>query len=243
MTRQLLELRGICTDIGGYRILQGVDLDVPEGAATVLLGRNGAGKSTTLRSIMGYLQPRAGEIRFVGERLTGHRPYQAARRGLGYMPEEGQVFVNLSVCDNLALANRRDAGRSERVERALTFFPDLRRAWKRPAGTLSGGQRQMLGLARVLVMGPRLWLVDEPSKGLSPGMVAKLAEILCAIKQETTILLVEQNFRLASSVGDFFSVLDEGRTRLSGSMVELVRRTDWQLQYLGFAPAEGSRRT
>ncbi|MCY0875877.1 MAG: ABC transporter ATP-binding protein [Firmicutes bacterium] len=229
----LLEVADLHVNIGGYQILQGVSLAVPEHAVTVLLGRNGAGKTTTMRSIMGYVRSAAGEIRWRGERLQGLRPYQVARRGIGYMPEEGHLFANLTVQDNLAMVARKSASYESRLERALTLFPDLRIAWSRRAGTLSGGQKQMLGLARLLVAAPALMLIDEPSKGLSPGMVEVLAGALSVLREATTILLVEQNFRLASRVGDHFSVIDEGRTCLSGSMEQLVARVDWQQQYLG----------
>lgn len=235
----LLEIMDLHANIAGYQILQGVSLVVPEHAVTVLLGRNGAGKTTTMRSIMGYVRSTSGSIFLRADRLQGLRPYQIARRGIGYMPEEGHLFANLSVRDNLAMVTKKDADHAKRMDRALTLFPDLRDAWTRRAGTLSGGQKQMLGLARLLVSSPDLMLIDEPSKGLSPGMVKALASALSVLREATTILLVEQNFRLASQVGDFFSVIDEGRTRLSGSMDELIAREDWQQQYLGLTVTLG----
>jgi len=235
----LLEVTNLHVNLAGYHILQGVNLTVPEHAVTVLLGRNGAGKTTTMRAIMGYVRAAAGEISWRGQPLAGLRPYQIARRGIGYMPEEGHLFGNLTVQENLAMVGTKGTAHAARLERALTLFPDLRTAFARRAGTLSGGQKQMLGLARLLVADPALMLIDEPSKGLSPGMVEALAATLCVLRETSTILLVEQNFHLARRVGDYFSVIDEGHTCLSGAMAQLVERADWQRQYLGLAVTSG----
>lgn len=235
----LLEVSDLHVNLAGYQILQGVNLSVPEHAVTVLLGRNGAGKTTTMRAIMGYVRATAGEIVWGGQSVKGLKPYQIARRGIGYMPEEGHLFANLTVQENLAMVATKDASQKVRMERALALFPDLRTAWARRAGTLSGGQKQMLGLARLLVAAPALMLIDEPSKGLSPGMVETLAGALSVLREATTILLVEQNFHLARRVADYFSIVDEGRTCLSGAMAQLVERADWQQQYLGLTATRG----
>ena len=235
----LLELNQVYTNIGDYQILQGVDLTVPEHAVSVLLGRNGAGKSTTLRTVMGYWKARSGSIEFRGHSLLGLPTHRVARLGLGYLPEERQVFANLTVRENLELAGRKDEERRQRTEYALTLFPDLRVAWKRAAGMLSGGQKQMLAMARLIVSAPSMLLSDEPSKGLSPVLVQKLAEVLEVMKKVSTILLVEQNFQLASRVGDYFSIIDDGRTCLSGQMEELAGNSDWQRQYLGLEAVKG----
>ncbi len=230
----VLTLENVHASIGQYQILQGVNLTVPEHQVTVLLGRNGAGKSTTLRTIMGYVKQKTGQIRLNESSLLKLAPFQVSRKGISYLPEEGHIFANLTVQENLRMAMRpHDQGHAERVEKALSIFPDLRSLWKRPGGHLSGGQKQMLAMATLLVANQPLLLIDEPSKGLSPAFVEQLKDVLLELKKSATILLVEQNFSLASRVGDTFTILDDGRTVLNGSMPELVAHEDWQQQYLG----------
>jgi branched-chain amino acid transport system ATP-binding protein len=241
--KDLLRLDNIHSNIGQFQILQGVHLSIPERQVTVLLGRNGAGKTTTLRTILGYVRAHQGEIQLNDTSLLGLPTFQICRLGVSYLPEEGHVFVNLSIEENLRLADRRKDGKhGERTQQAMDMFPDLRTAWKRPAGTLSGGQKQMLAMACVLVAHQPLLLIDEPSKGLSPAYVAKLAEVLNLLKETTTILLVEQNFHLARQVAERFSILEAGRTVLEGSMAELIAQEDWQQQYLGIDVATGGAR-
>lgn len=232
--KAMLELENVYANIGQYQILQGVTLAVPEHQVTVLLGRNGAGKSTTLKTIMGYVKEKTGQIELNGSSIMKLAPYQVSRCGISYLPEEDHIFANLTVQENLRLALRvREKNHTERIEEALDLFPDLRDLWNRPGGHLSGGQKQMLAMASLLVANQPLLLIDEPSKGLSPAFVKQLIEVLLRLKQTATILLVEQNFALASRVGDSFSILDDGRTVVSGKMEELIAHKDWQQQYLG----------
>ncbi|CAM3947327.1 ABC transporter ATP-binding protein [Alicyclobacillus pomorum] len=241
--KHVLELDGVHANIGQFQILQGVSFRVPEHQVTVLMGRNGAGKTTTLRTIMGYVRPRAGHIRMNGAAIGDLSTHQIARRGIAYLPEENHVFHRLTVAENLQMADRRarDGHHPERVERMMDLFGDLRRAWCRPAGSLSGGQKQMLAMASALISEQPVLLIDEPSKGLSPGYVHRLVEILQGLKGSRTVLLVEQNVWLAGQVADTFVMLDDGRTVLSGNMQELLQREDWQQQFLGVHATRGER--
>jgi len=201
---------------------------------TVLLGRNGAGKTTTLRTVMSLLRPRRGAVRFEGRPIHGLPPYAVARLGIGYVPEGQGIFATLTVDENLRVARIvDDAASGERLERVLALFPDLERFRGARAGTLSGGQKQMLSIARALVNPNRLLLIDEPSKGLAPIIVQHLAEALRAMKEGVTILLVEQNLGLAESVGDDFVLLDDGRTVQAGSMATLAGDPALKQRYLG----------
>ncbi|MCL6517370.1 MAG: ABC transporter ATP-binding protein [Alicyclobacillus sp.] len=229
-------MRDVVANIGEYRILDGVRLAVPEGSVTVMLGRNGAGKTTTLRTIMGFVPCLNGTVRLFGDSLAGLPPHRIARLGVGYVPEDANVFPNLTVAENLRLALPRAHGRAqaeEAVEQVLGLFPDLRQAYRRWAGHLSGGQRQMLAIASVLVSQPRVMLIDEPSKGLSPRFVDLLGEVIAQLRGRTTVLLVEQNLRLAAVAGERFTLLDEGRTVMEGPMEELLENTALQQRYLG----------
>ncbi|WAH36173.1 ABC transporter ATP-binding protein [Alicyclobacillus dauci] len=236
----LLELENVYADIGQFHILQGVSMTVPENSVTVILGRNGAGKTTTLRTIMGYVHARSGAIRFLGQSITSLPTHQIVRAGMSYLPEEGHVFANLTVEENLLLAtSRRDKRVQEKLEKVFTVFPDLKDALRRHAGTLSGGQKQMLGMGCLLLSDSPLMLIDEPSKGLSPKMVEKLVEVIRMLRTSTTVLLVEQNFYLASQVGDSFTIIDDGQTVLRGTMSEFVQSEELQQRYLGLHVAEG----
>ncbi|PWI57558.1 ABC transporter ATP-binding protein [Sulfoacidibacillus thermotolerans] len=232
--KALLEVENLHTKIGQFSILQGVSLSVCEHTIHVLLGRNGAGKTTTLRTMMGYLRPVPGIIRFEDQELTGIATFRIARYGIGYMPEDHNLFANLTVEENLLLSlPKQDTHVRSQIAKMLDLFPDLRVAWRRPAGTLSGGQRQMLALASVLVSKPRLLLVDEPSKGLSPRFVERIGDALEQLRSETTIVLVEQNFYLAKRIGDYVTVLDEGHTVYSGEMQSFAASDELQKRYLG----------
>lgn len=229
-----LEVRHVAADIGQFHILQDVSFEVPANAVTVLLGRNGAGKTTTMRTLMGYCPVVSGEMRFAGHRLNGVPPHRRRALGIGYVPEDGNIFADLTVAENLHLAiGRRTTASDVVLDRTLSVFPDLREAWKRPGGTLSGGQRQMLAVASALVQEPTCLFIDEPSKGLSPLFVERLAEALQAMRAHTTILLVEQNFYLASQVGQTFVLMDDGQTVATGSMEELVASDTLKQRYLG----------
>ena len=236
----LLELQGVHTHIGAYHILHGVDLAVPEGEVTVLLGRNGAGKTTTLRTVMGLLRASRGEVRLRGQPLQALPTPEIARAGIAYVPESMGIFSDLTVQENMVLAARaaRHAGELDaaRLQWIFGLFPALRKFWLYPAGKLSGGQKQMLAVARAIAEPRTLILIDEPSKGLAPAIVANLVAALRELRaQRTTILLVEQNFQMARSVGDTVAVMDDGRIVHSGSMADLAADEALQQRLLGLS--------
>jgi branched-chain amino acid transport system ATP-binding protein len=230
----VLEIEDVHTDIGQHHILQGVSLRVRADAVTVLLGRNGAGKTTTMRTVMGVLPPRRGAVRFEGRPIHGRAPHAIARLGIGYVPEGQGIFATLTVEENLRVAMRaEDAESRERMRRVLDLFPDLGRFRGARAGTLSGGQKQMLAIGRALVNPIRLLLIDEPSKGLAPIVVEHLIAALEAMKRDTTVVLVEQNFAMASRLGDDCYVMDDGRTVYAGPMAALAADRGLKQKYLG----------
>lgn len=230
----LLELDGVHTDIGQHHILQGVSLRVRPDAVTVLLGRNGAGKTTTLRTIMGVLRPRRGAVRFDGRPIHALAPHAIARLGIGYVPEGQGIFATLTVEENLRVAMRAETVECrEGLRAALALFPDLERFRHARAGTLSGGQKQMLAIARAFVNPTRLLLIDEPSKGLAPILVEHLIVAIAAMKTRTTVVLVEQNFTMASRLGDDCYVMDDGRTVHAGPMAALAADPGLKRRYLG----------
>lgn len=231
----LLQVKGLHTYIGQYHILQGVDLEVPEGAVTVLLGRNGAGKTTTLRTIMGLWKPAQGEIWFNGQRIDGLPTHAIARLGIGYVPEERAIFRGLTVEENLRVAERRRGDLERKRDFIFHLFPDLERLYYWPAGQLSGGQQQMLAIARALVPDNRLILIDEPTEGLAPVVVEQLMHALQELSQTTTILLVEQNFRVAAHVAAYYTIIEEGRSVHHGRMADLLANREVIRRYLGVA--------
>ena len=234
MPEHLLEVEDLHTDIGQHHILQGVSLSIRPDAVTVLLGRNGAGKTTTMRTIMGILHPRQGAVRFDGRPIHHLPPYEIARLGIGYVPEGQGIFATLTVDENLRVAMLADDAPSRaRLARVIGLFPDLDRFRAARAGTLSGGQKQMLAIARAFINPTRLLLIDEPSKGLAPIIVEHLIEALAAMKRHATVLLVEQNFAMASRVGDDCYVMDDGRTVHHGSMAALAADHALKKTYLG----------
>ena len=228
----LLRLVDVHTYIGGSHILQGVTFDVAPGRVTVLLGRNGVGKTTTLRSILGLTPAEHGSINLAGAEIIRERPHRIVRRGVGYVPEDRDVFSGLTVAENLRLAQRPGAP-PERLELVYQLFPDLARRAGQRAGTLSGGQQQMVAIARALVNDNRLLVVDEPSKGLAPAVVAQVTEALRQIRGATTILLVEQNLAMAAALGDEAILLDAGRSVFAGSMAVVATDEELQARYLG----------
>lgn len=233
---KMLSIRDLHTYIGQFHILQGVNVEVEQGRVTVILGRNGAGKTTTLRSVMGLTPAKHGQILFQDEEITSLPPYEVAKRGIGYVPEDQEIFSDLTVEENMRVAmHQEDKGTEERQEWLLSLFPDLQKAWKRKGGHLSGGQKQMLSIARALVNDVPLLLIDEPSKGLAPIMVENVLKALRQIKRRTTVLLIEQNFLLASQLGDYFYLLDDGRTVLQGEMSLLREDEQLRNQYLGIS--------
>lgn len=238
----LLRLAGVHTHIGPYHILHGVDLAVPEGQVTMLLGRNGAGKTTTLRTAMGLWAASRGEVQFRGRPIGGtggalDTP-EIARLGIAYVPETMGIFGDLTVCENLLLAARA-ARREAELDRArldwiFSLFPALHKFWRYPAGKLSGGQKQMLAVARAIVEPRDLILIDEPSKGLAPAIIENLIRALQELKrQRTTLLLVEQNFRMARALGDHVAVMDDGRVVHTGDMAALAADESLQHRLLG----------
>jgi branched-chain amino acid transport system ATP-binding protein len=228
----LLRLTDVHAYIGESHILQGVSFAVVPGRVTVLLGRNGAGKTTTLRTILGLLPAATGTIRFAGDEIVGARPHAVVRRGVGYVPEDRDVFAGLTVAENLRLAQRPGAPR-DGLARVHALFPDLERRAGQPAGSLSGGQQQMVAIARALVNDNRLLLIDEPSKGLAPVVVGQVTDALAAIKGTTTILLVEQNLAVAQALGDDAVILDDGRVVFAGPMAAVADDEALQTRYLG----------
>jgi branched-chain amino acid transport system ATP-binding protein len=211
MAEPILTLAGVDTHIGRYHILHRVSFSLPEGRISVLLGRNGAGKTTTLRSIMGLATVRGGEIRFRGIPLGALSTARRARLGLAYVPENTGVFGSLSVGENLRLAAPRGAAGRAALEALCGRFPMLAERWGQAARTLSGGQRQILALARALLLPAELYLIDEPSKGLAPVMVAELRAALEEFRARgKSILLVEQNLALAAALGEHAVVLEDG---------------------------------
>lgn len=240
MTTPLLELSGVHTHIGAYHILHGVDFAVPQGGITMLLGRNGAGKSTTLRTIMGLWQASEGEVRFQGRSLKGQATPDIATQGIAYVPESMGIFGDLTVKENMVLAARaaRHAGEldTRRLDWIFGLFPALKKFWLYPAGKLSGGQKQMLAVARAIVEPRALILIDEPSKGLAPSIIRNLVEAFGELKrQQTTILLVEQNFMMARALGDTVAVMDNGRVVHRGAMAELAEDEGMQQRLLGLS--------
>ena len=240
MKPSLLELRGVHTHIGRYHILHGVDLAVPAGQVTVLLGRNGAGKTTTLRTVMGLWRASQGTIAFGGVPIQARATPDIAAAGIGYVPEAMGIFTDLTVRENLLLAARGaksvDDIDTGRLERLFGFFPALRTFWLHPAGLLSGGQKQMLSVARAMVEPRRLLLVDEPSKGLAPAIVANLVAALAEAKREgAAILLVEQNVGVARQLGDTVAVMDGGRVVHAGAMAALAADPALQQRLLGLS--------
>ncbi|WP_066295030.1 ABC transporter ATP-binding protein [Bacillus sp. FJAT-29937] len=235
MTVQL-KLNDIETHIGQYHILQGVTFEARKGEVTVLLGRNGAGKTTTLRTIMGLNPPSKGSIFYKGEGIEGLPTYSVAQKGIGYVPEDQGIFAGLTVEENMKVAMKNEDDETKaRLEWILGLFPDLKKFWKKQGGLLSGGQKQMLSIARAYINDNDLLLIDEPSKGLAPIVVEKVMETILQMKEQTTIVLVEQNFIMASSIGDQFYIIDDGRTVSEGPMAQLKEDADMRRKYLGIA--------
>jgi branched-chain amino acid transport system ATP-binding protein len=231
MTDALLEVDDIHTYLGGSYVIQGVSLTVPNGKVVALLGRNGAGKTTTLRSIMHMARPRSGRVHFDGRDLGTLATYEIARAGIAFVQETRAIFPSLTVEENLAIASRPRGNGGWSIERIFEDFPQLA-ARRHNGGTqLSGGEQQMLAIARALVANPRLLLLDEPSEGLAPLIVRRIAEIIGRLKAAgMTMLLVEQNFALATEIADEVVILGKGRVRWRGTRDELrgaeeVRRT------------------
>jgi branched-chain amino acid transport system ATP-binding protein len=238
MSEPLLQLSDVHMHVGQYHILQGVDFAVPRSGMTVLLGRNGAGKSSTLRTIMGMWHASRGSVRFDGRDITALPTPDIACSGIAYVPENMGVFSGLTVRENLYLAAREGEIDTRRLEWIFSVFPALKRFWLSPAGTLSGGQKQMVAIARAIIEPRKLLLVDEPTKGLAPAIVEHLAEVFRQLKEtDTTILLVEQNFNFVRELGDTVAVMDDGRIVHSGTMAALAGDAGLQERLLGLSLA------
>jgi len=230
----VLEVEEIHTYYGLSHILFGVSLNVPKGQIVCLLGRNGAGKSTTMRSIMGLTPPREGIIRFKGETITGKKPYQLARQGIGYVPDDRRVFADLTVGDNLEISERK-AGDDVTWDRdsVYDFFPALRHIDSRKAGFLSGGEQQMLTVARALMTNPEFLLLDEPTEGLAPMIIEVLEERIGKLRDKgLTVLLAEQNQRVALKLSDQGYVIDNGIIRYHGTIEDLRENEEVRKKYL-----------
>ena len=236
----LLEAKGLCAWYGAAQILYDVDVTVQRGEVVALMGRNGAGKSTTLKALIGMLARRRGHVNFMGHDISKSEPHHVARIGLGYVPEDRRIFTDLTVMENLAVGQqppRRWADGSEAPlwtpERLFKLFPNLGEMPQRLGGRMSGGEQQMLTVARTLMGNPYLVLLDEPSEGVAPLIVEQMAAMILALKaQGVSILLSEQNMRFAELVSDRAYVLEKGQMRYAGSMQELVRNDDVRRAYL-----------
>jgi branched-chain amino acid transport system ATP-binding protein len=231
----VLEVAEIHTFIGQFHILEGVSLQVPDGSITALLGRNGAGKTTSLKSILGLTPPSKGSVSFNGIEIQGQPAHQIAAKGIGYVPEHRAIFRDLSVEENLKIAERKKGDLAQRADFIFGIFPDLKRLIKLPGGNLSGGQQQMLAIARALVPENRLLLIDEPSEGLAPVIIEQVMDAVRQLSAHTTVLLVEQNFIMASQLADRYTIIEAGRSAKSGLMADLVDDQETIRRYLGAA--------
>jgi len=240
MSNTLLALEGVHTHIGAYHILHGVDLQVPRGQLTLLLGRNGAGKTTTLRSTMGLWRASKGRVVFAGQDITGWSTPRIAGLGIAYVPENMGIFADLTVKENMLLAARsaRHARQMDdtRLQWVFSLFPAVEKFWNHPAGKLSGGQKQMLAVARAVIEPRELLIIDEPSKGLAPAIINNMIDAFAQLKAAgVTILLVEQNLHFAKRLGDTVAVMDDGRVVHSGPMAAFAGDEELQQSLLGLA--------
>ena len=231
----LLEVDSIHTFIGQFHILEGVSVAVPQGGITVLLGRNGAGKTTTLKSILGLTPPSQGTVKFNGRFLQGHRSFDIASMGIGFVPEHRAIFRDLSVGENLKIAERKKGDLARKEEFIFTLFPDLKRLIKLPGTNLSGGQQQMLAVARAMVPDNKLLLIDEPSEGLAPVIIEQMIEAIQKLSVTSTVLLVEQNFVVARKLAEQYVIIEEGQSVKQGLMSDLVNDEETIHRYLGAA--------
>ncbi|HXU42611.1 MAG TPA: ABC transporter ATP-binding protein [Burkholderiales bacterium] len=231
----MLDLKSVNTHIGQYHILQGVTFEAKPSQLTMLLGRNGAGKTTCLRTIMGLWRASAGTIRYDGREIQKLETPDIARLDIAYVPENMGIFAGLTVRENLLLAARSGPPDEKRLERIFTLFPAMKKFLDGAAGNLSGGQKQMLAISRAIVEPRKLLLVDEPTKGLAPAIIAAMIEAFRELKRETTLLVVEQNFQFARSLGDAVAVMDSGRIVHTGAMRDLAADEVLQQRLLGLS--------
>jgi branched-chain amino acid transport system ATP-binding protein len=237
MPDPILSVRNLAVAYGGIRAVKGIDLDVHEGELVTLIGANGAGKTTTLKAITGMLAPSAGSIEYQGRSIVGEPPYRLVERGLAMVPEGRGVFARMTILENLhmgAFSRKDQAAIRDDIERMFVSFPRLRERATQLAGTLSGGEQQMLAMARALMSRPKLLLLDEPSMGLSPLMVEKIFEVVREVAaQGVTLLLVEQNARLALESADRGYVMESGLVIMSGPADEMLDDARVRAAYLG----------
>ena len=230
----ILTVEKINTFYGDSHILFDVDLTIAEGEVVSLLGRNGAGKTTTLRSIMGLTPPRAGSVRWLGEEVQCLKPHEIARKGVGFVPEDRRIFSRLSVEENLEIgAFKLERGSGWTLERIYALFPKLEQLKAHKGSELSGGEQQMLAIARALMGAPRLVLLDEPSEGLAPAIVKDVGEMIDTLRDEgIAVLLVEQNTRFACRLSDRVYIIDNGRVRFGGTVAQLEADEELKSRYL-----------
>ncbi len=235
MPEALLSLAGVNTHIGQYHILHGVDLNVPQSGLTMLLGRNGAGKTTALRTVMGLWRASAGSIRLGDNEIHQRATPDIARLGIAYVPENMGIFAGLTVRENLLLAAREHVMDEKRLAWIFELFPAMKKFWNGLAGNLSGGQKQMLAISRAVIERRKLMLIDEPTKGLAPAIITAMIEAFKELKRDSTLLVVEQNFHFARSLGDYVAVMDSGRIVYAGRMAELAADESLQQRLLGLS--------
>jgi branched-chain amino acid transport system ATP-binding protein len=231
----ILEIKNIHTFIGQYHILQDVNVQVSQGSITALLGRNGAGKTTTLKSILGLTPPRQGEIYFEGKPIHGMRSFEIAALGIGFVPEHRAIFRDLSVEENLRIAERKKGEYLRKQELIFSLFPDLKRLITLSGTNLSGGQQQMLAIARAMIPDNRLLLIDEPSEGLAPVVIEQLINAIRLLSETCSVVLVEQNFLVASQLAENYTIIEEGKSVKEGKMADLVNDKPTIQHYLGAA--------
>jgi branched-chain amino acid transport system ATP-binding protein len=233
----LLSVSKINTYYGNIQALKGISIEVPEGNIITVLGANGAGKTTTMKTIAGVLKPKEGTVHFLGEEVTGKRPDELVRKGVALVPEGRSILAGMTVLENLEMGafHRKDSGVKKDLEKVMDRFPILRERKAQLGGTLSGGQQQMLAIARALMAKPKLLLLDEPSMGLAPLIVQDIFRIVKEIKEEgTTVLLVEQNARQALKIADYAYVLETGKVVKQGPAKELLQDASIKEAYLGY---------
>ena len=231
----ILEVQHIHSFINQYHILQDVDFVVPKGSITALLGRNGAGKTTTLKSILGLASVRQGKIIFDGKEVQGKPPFEVAALGIGFVPEHRAIFRDLSVEENLKIAERNKGDLDRKRAFIFDLFPDLKKFLNLRGTELSGGQQQMLAIARALVADNSLLLIDEPSEGLAPVIIEHMINVIRQLSEQSTVVLVEQNFLVASKLAEFFVIIEEGKSVAAGLMKDLEADKAMIHRYLGAA--------
>ncbi len=235
MSDTILSLEDVHTDIGQYHILHGISLQVPKGGVHVLLGRNGAGKTTTLRTIMGLWQARKGVIRFADADITGMHTSEIARLGIAYVPENMGIFGGLTVQENMRLATSNGRFDDQRLQHVFALFPAIEQFWSKAAWSLSGGQKQMLAISRAIIEPRRMILIDEPTKGLAPAIIRNMIDMFREVARDTTILLVEQNFLFARSLGRGVAVIEDGKIVHHGTMQALAADQGLQTRLLSLS--------